>query len=92
DTPVGVQAAGQDHGGHVPDILAEGDRILGDSDSVKVGNRKYEAAAVGTGGTVVDALLQPDPVANRAKIIAQVRAARRLDTGENSLRGAGVGD
>jgi hypothetical protein len=77
--PLGIDAAGQQGGGHLPRLLPQRRWFLPLRDGVQIDHAIQALKAV----------LQLHPIAERAEVIAEMRAAARLNAGENSMHGLG---
>src|SRR5437762_8044032 len=79
DAALGIDAGGYIGGGHLARRLAQLVGVLRLGQRVQVDNAKDAVVIV----------LQRDPIADRAEIIAEMQIAGRLDAGKNSVhRGA----
>ena len=80
DAALGVDAGGDIGGGHLAGRLAQFARVLRQGQRVQVDDAEDAVVIV----------LQRDPVADRAEIIAEMQIAGRLDAGKNSVHGASI--
>ena len=71
---LGLDPARQIDGRQAQGVLPESRRILRDGDGVQVDDAK----------DVVVLVLVPDPVPERTQVVAEVKAAARLDAGEDA--------
>jgi len=77
----GIDAAGEQCGGHGEDVLAQKRRIVGHGDGVKIHD---------TDGYVVAGILQLHPLADGAQVVAQMQRSCGLDATEDLPRPAAV--
>ena len=82
DVLVRVDAAGKQHRRHLARLLRKLRRVLPLGDRVQVDHAVDAVVAV----------LQRDPVADRAEIVAEMGDAGRLDAGEHALHGRLMAD
>ena len=78
DGALGVDAAGEQAGGHVQNVLAEQRRVLGLRDGVQVHDAVQNRPVH---------VLQGHPALQSAQVVPQVRHACGLDTGEHPTPG-----
>ena len=72
---LGVDAGGQQHGGGLAGLTAQGRGLLAHGQRVQVSHHVK----------ALEILLQAAPVAHRADVVAQGEGARGLDAGKNTL-------
>ena len=70
-----VDPGGEEGGRPLAGLLAQFGGVLPDGDRVHV-DHAVEA---------LEPILQPDPVAQRAEVVAEVQVARRLDAGKDAV-------
>ncbi len=85
DRSRGIDAAGDDRGGHFETVVGDAARIDRIGQRVQIGDEIHALAA-----RRLDIRLHADPLLDRAKIVAEVQIAGGLDAG-NDAHGKGPG-